>query len=472
MNHWIKGTLALLFVVAACSPDSTNPTGTFVPVCHIEGNKAAINQVQLTDLTEHKSHGDYVTTLAVDPLNTVGDGIHFKRVTDAVNAAREGRMTRGELATARCRVTIQVAPAILNGTAAESSDATLERFPIVIDVPDITLKGSFEMPLDAKGIATGVVSGVVTTFSPSPVLTVSADLVSEPIIIVNTHPQGSSGDGAIVDGFLFRTGRAATDTTVGGQGVLTLRARRLEIRNNRFEGGFTEALDLRASSALIEKNYLTGRGATCDICMAGPGDYTARYNRLNGPGGIPGIVAVPATLIGVPKMVEQYTLPASATVTSLIQNNEVRAHLAKPVGVGVRLGAVGIGAPNVVGTNKANVIGNILTGNTFGILVEAAFPVASGSLRGDIELSTEGNVISESCQNDLYVSFSRHTTGLGLTNQPYLKNTKYELNLGSDIPWDKAWYAHPAGFGNSLLMDGVGIPNAIHHSYDAAKPCS
>ncbi len=441
-------------------------------VCHVSGGTGTIMEIQLTDLPEHKSHGDYATTLVVDRLSTVGDSIHFTRVTDAVNVARDGRITRGELTKAACRITIQVAPGTFKGSVAESPDPTFERYPIVIDVPDITLKGSMVMQVDAGGRATGAaLAGDVTTLTASPVLVVEPSLLSQPILIVNGHPEGARGDGAVIEGFLFQTGRIASDTTIGGQGVLSLRVTGLVVRGNRFEGNFSETLDLRATSAIVEKNYLTGRGNTCDICLAGPGEYIARDNRLVGPGGIPGIVSVPATLIPVPSMVEQWTVPAAATVTATITNNEVRNHLARPVGVGIRLGALGIGASSLVGTSKITVTGNTLTNNTFGMLIEAAFP--GGPLRGDIDATITGNTISQSCQNNLYVSFTRHTTGLGLnSNQPYLRNTSYSLELGPELPWDNVWYANPTGFGNILSVGGTVMPSGTKHSYDATKICT
>lgn len=45
-------------------------------------------------------------------------------------------------------------------------------------------------------------------------------------------------------------------------------------------------------------------------------------------------------------------------------------------------------------------------------IVEAAFPVATGSLRSDIDLTLHGNALAAACQNNLLVSFRRHTTAL------------------------------------------------------------
>ncbi len=247
----------------------------------------------------------------------------------------------------------------------------------------------------------------------------------------------------------------------------------LVVRGNRFEGGFTESMDLRASSALVERNHLSDLGGTCDICLAAPGDYVARDNRILGKGGIPGVTVDPTNVLPVPDVVEQYTLPASVLTTAALTNNEVKGHLSKPVGVGLRVDAVGVGAPTVIGTTKVTITGNNLVGNTFGIIVHAAFPVAGTTRRGDIELTTSGNTISQSCQADFYVALTRHQNGFGLTS-PFpspLLNSTYKLTLGPDIDWNKAWYANPAGFGNTLIINGQSIPEGSRTAYDATRVC-
>jgi hypothetical protein len=108
-----------------------------------------------------------------------------------------------------------------------------------------------------------------------------------------------------------------------------------------------------------------------------------------------------------------------------------------------------------------------------GIILEAAFPVASKSLHGDLDVTARNNDIEQSCQNPLLVSFSRHTTGLGLTNQPYLRNSTYTMRFDNDTSLGvrNMWYAHPAGFGNTLIVNGVVVPNGTRQSYDATRVC-
>ena len=117
--------------------------------------------------------------------------------------------------------------------------------------------------------------------------------------------------------------------------------------------------------------------------------------------------------------------------------------------------------------------GNNLVGNTFGILIHGGFPVAGTMRRGDIEVTTSGNTISQSCQSDLLVTLSRHQVGLGLPSPfpSYLLSSTYKVALGPDISWDNAWFGHAAGFGNSLIVNGQEIPNGVRSAYDAARVC-
>ena len=475
----IAATVAVGVAVACSSDKVIAPSGPKVSVCHTEAAVSTIGEIFLSELPEHRRNGDYVARLEVSRTNVAGDSIHFTRITDALAVARAGRLARNESETAACRITIAVAPGSFTGSTAPSDDPAAERFPLVVDVPDISLIGALKMAVDAGGRATGgSQTADATTITANPALIISGGdnsrtAISEELFIVNAHPVGSKGNGAVIEGFVLQNGRAPDATVVGGQGVLSMRARNLVIRGNRFEGTFTEALDLRASSALVDRNYVTGRAASCDFCLGGPaGEFDVRNNRLNGPGGLPGIFTVPASVVPVPDIVEQYVLPTSALVTATITNNEVRGHLSKPVGVGIRIGAVGPFAP-IEGTSRITITGNSVINNTFGMIFEAAFPVAGSVLRGDLDIKTSGNTFSQSCQNDVFVSFTRHISGLGLVSPfpSFLKSSTYSITSAGDLPLDKAWFTNPAGYGNTLIVNGQTMPNVSNAAYDAARVC-
>ena len=442
-------------------------------VCHQPGEGGRILGIGLPALADHLRHGDYVSTLLVShDAVAAGDGVHFATVGAALAAAAASRAAAGELTAGACRITIHVEAGTYLGTVGTPS-GTLEHFPLVVDVPDITLRGALVMALDDDGRATGEsTTGEETVLAPVEPLPF-VNLLSTSIIDANAHPGGSAGNGLVVEGFVFQSGNPPLVAPGSGQAMLSVRATGLTIRGNRVEGGFTESFDLRAGSADVVQNHLSGTAGTCDVCLAGPGTYTAYGNRLLA-GGIPGIGATPTVSLPVPPGVEPYALPATAEVWAEIRNNEVRDHQRTPVGVGIRMDAVGVGAPNVHGVIHAVVQDNLLANNRFGIIVHGAFPVAGTDRRGDVELTLGGNVFQGTCQADLYVAFSRHTFGLGLpTNATHLQNSIFRLTLNGDVSWDDAWFYHPAGFANTLVVDGSEIANGTRHFYsDAGCPGS
>ena len=435
-------------------------------VCHKPDKGGQILRIGLPALAGHLAHGDYVSTLLVShDAGHAPDGAHFATIGAALASAAASRTAAGELVAGACRITILVSAGTYRGTVGTASGA-LEHFPLIVDVPDITLRGALVMALDEDGRATGEsTTGEETVLSPVEPLPF-VDLLSTPIIVANAHPGGSAGNGLVVEGFVFQSGHQPLVAPGGGQAVLSLRATGLTIRGNRVEGGFTESFDLRAGSGDVIENHLSGTAGTCDVCLAGPGTYSARGNRLLA-GGIPGIGATPIVSIPVPPGVEPYVLPATAEVWVDIRNNEVRDHQRTPVGVGIRMDAVGVGAPNVHGSVHAVVQDNLLVNNRFGMIVHGAFPVANTLRRGDVEMTLGGNAFQGTCQVNLYVAFSRHTFGLGLpTNATRLQNSTFRLTLNGDVSWDDAWFYHPAGFGNTLVVDGSEIPNGTRHFYD------
>jgi hypothetical protein len=466
-------------VLASCSPESPTSLGAGrssmdlassagqVALCHHPQSGGAILEVGAPALAAHLAHGDYLTTLIVShDAGQSDDGAHFARIGDALSAARAARLAHGELVSASCRITILVSADAYHGTTSAPASGSDEQFPLMVDVPDITLHGALAMVLDDAGRATGAgIDGVETTRAPSEPLPI-IDGNSTPLIVANAHPGGSGGSGLTVEGFVLKSGHAIGADS-GGQGVLSVRAESLTIRGNRFEGGFTESIDLRAGSASVVQNHLSGTAGTCDICLAGPGRYAANGNRLLA-GGIPGITVSGVVSITYPSGVEKIELPATAETWADVRNNEVRDHRRTPVGTGIRVDAVGVGAPNVHNTIHAVIQDNLLVNNQFGMIVHAGFALPGTDRRGDVDVTYGGNVIQQSCQAKLLVSLSRHTRALGMGMNPYLLNSTFSLSLGGDVSWSEVWFSHPAGFGNSLIVDGVEVANGGQQFYSAS----
>lgn len=475
----LASTSATIVALAACTDVPESLTGAKqlsasraadqmaekVSICHVAGDEPNILEIGGAALADHLAHGDYVATLRVDrTAEPTDDGIHYRRIGDALEAARAGRLARGELLSAACRITILISADTYPGSTSPASPAD-ERFPLIVDVPDITIRGALVMQADANGRAAGATPGPgETILSPTEPL---VGAVSPPLIIANAHPDGSAGHGLSVEGLVFRSGHAGIDAVAGGQGVLALRVHDLLVRGNRFEAGFTESIDLRATSGDVMQNQLGGTAGSCDMCLAGPGRYRAIGNTL-AAGGIPGITVSAMVGLPTPPGVEPLLLVPTAETWAEVRNNEVRDHLRTPVGVGLRVEAVGTMAPNVHNSIHAVFEDNRLVNNRFGIIVHGGFPTAGGLNQGDVDVSLHGNTIQQSCQAKLLVSFPRHQRTLGLNpSLPYMINSIFRLELGGDLSWDEAWFGHEAGFGNTLVVDGQGIANGSRQFYSA-----
>ena len=440
--------------------------------------------------------GDYYTTLLVDPATTEsGDGRHFTRITDAIAAARAGRIARNEKTSpqAACRVTISVSAGTYRGSFI--ADPNLELFPLVLDVPKVTLEGGLRMQLDARNRATGsaLVPAAVTTLQPTAPL--AGGTSPQAIVIVTDSSNGFHGDGindtrgddVTIRGFSFRSGHASGATTGGGLGIFALRAQNLVVSENRFEPLFGSALDFRASTATVEKNSVSNLDpGSCAVCVAGPGDYQVTGNLIVRSG----IVGVSVTAVGAhaslpaPPGVRPYQLPSSAAVSGTVENNLIRDQVQVPVGTAVRISAIGSGAATVPQQSTVGVFDNELVHNRFGMIFDGGFPPSNTNPSlptGNLAVTLGGNTFTGSCQSNLYVAFGRHTRGLTGTNTPaalrgYVKQSTYSINLGGDLPWSAAWYDHPAAdtlsgvtLNNALVVDGVAIPTGNRTAYTAAS---
>lgn len=465
--------LLAIGLAAACSRDTPtgvtiDPVGDHTPkidVCHHSGASANIVSVSVNSLPAHLAHGDYVTTLYVSHASdSPVDDWHFRRIGDALKAVRAVRVAGNELVNAACRITVMVSDGVYEGTVTGDSSGDIEQFPLIVDVPDVSLHGVFEMELDSDGRATGDTDpyGGETTLQPmEPLPTIGGAPI--PIILANAHPDGSAGNGLTVEGFVFHSGHDP-DMDFGGQAVLSLRATGLVFRGNRFEGGFDQTLDLRAGDAEVQGNSFWGT-ADCDICLSGPGNFTATDNRVRA-GGIAGIILSGAVNLPVPPGIEPFESPATAETRFSVSNNEVDDHTMVPVGTGIRVDAVGVGAPNVYNTIHADVLENQLTNDRFGVIVHAGFPVAGTALRSDVDVTLYGNHSLRTCEASLLVSFSRHQAALGLKTLPALVNSTFRVVLAGDQSWNDAWYSNPAGLGNTLIVDGTTIPSGTRQFYD------
>jgi len=477
--------------IAACYADSPTPTGiTSLPgaissavsessmdICHLTGSGGSVKSVSLSQWPSHRNHGDYALQWQVDPHAAVtGDGIHFARITDAVSAADSTRRKNSEKSSGACRITISVAAGDYMGSF-DVTSSTLERFPIFMGVPDVTLRGALAMPNDDNHRASGAGTVGASIIKPDRGLT-----ATETMVVIADDTSGYKGNGVAVENFRFRSGYDTLGTVNGGLGIGALRVRDVLIRGNHFERTLQTAIDLRASRALIENNYANFFGTTCGICLAGPGSYDVNNNRLV-EGKFVGLFAAPVIVLPNFPMgthssivVAPYVAPAVAADTASINNNDISNQRHHPMGFGIGIRLVTFtasGTSGVTQSGKIRLSRNTLSNNSFAVSIDAntvlngASPVAPGN----IDVTFTKNDIGPSCRNNLIVSFSRFSHTIAGTAHPYLKNSTYDLSLGGDTSWSDAWYDNPFGLGNTLRVDGVVQPNGTQASPGDTPSC-
>jgi hypothetical protein len=205
--------------------------------------------------------------------------------------------------------------------------------------------------------------------------------------------------------------------------------------------------------------------------MFGPGDYSVIANRQVGLStGRLGVLIFPTIFTAVPPNVEQLVLPAAAVVTATVTNNELRNHQEVPFGIGVRVAAIGPGAPDVAGMASVVAEGNDLSDNRWGFVVEGGFVVANTTQRGSVNVTLKGNTLARSCQAGLLVALNSQGNAIAASPGPTVKNSSFTINLGQDITWADTWYSHPTGSGSMLMVDGNTIESGKRVPYDA-KGC-
>ena len=438
-------------------------TDTKLDVCHLSGSDGQVINVSTSAWKAHREHGDYALNWQVNQQGATGDGINFTGISDALSAADSTRRAHGDQASATCRITVNVAAGDYVGSL-HVTGSSLERLPLFIGVPDITLRGASVMQVDPDSRATGVSDAGATTLSPDRGLT-----TTEALIVVADDESGYQGNGVVIEGFRFTSGLDPLGTVNGGIGIGALRVRDLTIRGNHFDPTMQSALDFRASSAVIESNFAKRLGAPCSFCLSGPGRYDLTGNRLI-DGGFVGIFIAPVAVranwpMGTNSpstVVLPYDVPAVAGVVAFIVNNEVRDYRREPKGNGMSLRLVSFikEASSIAQSSQVTLRQNTLYHNNFAMIVDANTPSVSPSQAGDVTLTLEGNAIGPSCRNNVLVSFTRFSRSIGVppSAESFLSNSTYRLTLNGDASWSNAWYDNSGGAGNTLVVDGLGIP--------------
>jgi hypothetical protein len=429
----------------------------------------------------------FADSLFVDAVRGTlsGTGSHqspFRTVTQALDRARSLRFGLDGTEPSSAEIVIHVAPGTyrVSFSAADfdptssTYDATLERGPILINVPMVTLVGSTVMGasdgwpsgsadpasdtrITAAGTA-GTVILITSTISPAGKLMAGNDVTVEGLVIDSTAALGCVA--SRVQNFLIQ-GNVVLETT--GSAFRSLFSSGAYI-GNFADGDATGTQNVGGNADHPSKVLLSGnRFVRCvngGIFVGGnapdPSDPVT-YFLTGGLGANVG-----------------YTLPPSEAADGIeveVVGNDLSEHTATVnFSFGLRIGSyVNFLHPQQPPTSiVAHVRDNRLVGNRFGVTCDAGFPWQSQAgapitytYRATIDGDFADNEISGSIEAPVFFSMTRNTATLrpkqrvpapGFTSFKYLRDSTFE------IEWpglEAYWWDNPATDKLYQYIDGV-----------------
>ncbi len=394
--------------------------------------------------------------------NSGGDGSKhapFRRITDAVNTARAVWQ-----ADNTAKIEIRVEPGTYVGRYS-NTDPALENLPIILDIPNLRLKGSTSMLTDEGGLPTGVIeTGKNSLLIAQPSLAANQSL----LILTSTSPV-LTGQGIEVSKLSFNLGNLAT-LSPNSSGISLRRVQDFTIRNNFVTGSVLGGIEMRASSGEIQGNYITSVG--CGICLvagnaAAPANVIVRGNRSvnNQTAGV--------ILNGGSDFNGEILDKLSATV----EENDLSNNNANSLVAGFRVLVARHDPPSqgTSGSVTATVSNNRISNNTFGFSIAAGFPfrTLAGSPdprlhNGMLNLSFEDNEVAGNLEAPAIITFTQLSATLApaqLNQWKYLEHSTFNLT-DPNGELNGYWFDHPATdpidgrtLQNILSINGTVIPN-------------
>ncbi len=392
--------------------------------------------------------------------NPGGDGSKqapFRRITDAVN------YVRGFPLGGRFEILVEPGTYV---SRYSNTDPSLEDLPIVLDYPNLKLKGSTSMLADENGLPTGEIEpGKNSLLIAQPALATDQNLIS----ITQTNP-GLSGQGVEVSKLTLDAGKAPTAPL--GTGIFVKLVQDFVIRDNYVTGGAFQGIQTTASSGKIQGNYFSRVG--CGACiLAGsttsPANVIFSGNRSNNNffGGV---------------LLDGAGISDSAfdRLSAVVDGNDLSDSKANPAvgqGFGVRVMVLRHDPPNPgdSGNVTAIISNNRIRNNRLGFSIDAGFPYRtfgghpdSRLHNGTLKLSLVNNEIADSLIAAALISFTRNSATLTpsqLSQWKYLEHSTFDIT-DSDGELTGYWLDHPVFdprdgrlLQNILRINGVEIPN-------------
>jgi hypothetical protein len=430
-----------------------------------------------------------------------------QRITDALDRARALR------AATDAPIIVRVSPGTYVGSY-RTTGPTIEALPLILNIPNLVLRGSTELVVDGNGLPTGAIASGATILTHPPVETLrfDADLiyigaagtkVTQPDGTVVPDPATvTRGDCVFVEGFSL--------SHAGGNAVEADRVQNFAVSRNIQQGGVAMGLAggvvTRGASGVIEGNFLT-QDTGGVFALGGnanfPADVLVVGNRMiqdgNGiiakgsPWGIQPVGAPANPLAGVPFADVFEMLSIEISGNDLSENAGSKPPLASQ---GIKIGVVFDHAyppsakspctdPRVVirGDVDAFVHDNRIAQNDIGVVVDGDYPyrtfnhVADCRLfEGRIDVTFKDNDVTGNLRTPLALTFTRNIAATdrtrldpkkSATSFQYVQNSVFSVS-DPDAFFAGGWLDHPLTdpidgrtLHNRFFLNGDEVPAPI-----------
>jgi hypothetical protein len=393
-------------------------------------------------------------------------GNPFQTITQALNKARVDRGIKQE------PIIILVAPGNYFGTYTRPVPRKLEALPLLLDIPNLLLRGATTLTLDSQGVPSGIVKGTSTSLRASPALSDSNQFL---LLIGPTSSTGLPVSRVTVAALILDGGSAAPE--LDGAGVGVDRAQGFEILGNVMRGAFFGVV-ARASTGVIGENLMTP--LTIGSNLEG-GNQTSRASYVftqnsavrNSLGGVilfgdGQLNRWDPNLLEIPSGTTFDTSFASVSGNDLSQNSDPH------ISFGMRC-SQHVFSPDLAATPTSqltlSVTGNRISKNSFGIIVDAGpiFRFFGHPFESTLEGTFQNNNIDQNTRSPALITFTDISAALAqkkklspevLTLQ-YLQNSTFRL-LDSDGELNGFWFDNPSTdpldgrtLNNILTINGV-----------------
>ena len=419
-----------------------------------------------------------------------GDGsarAPYLRITDGLERARRDR--QGGLGET---ITIHVAPGTYSGSyssARLNREPGLELLPILINVPNLTLRGATKLLQDVSELPTGAQPGTETVITTDEV--VSSPNFTASLILIAPTTDGGSGDGVTVSGFILdpqATVNLPRDGVPELQSIWLDRVAHFEVRQNIvMRSG--DGVRSRMSSGTVSGNLFVGNGFAGAYLSGGNGAYPANVRIIGNRGfnNVRGGAMLGAFGNTIPLDLGANTLQSPAVIltvdpaswpsllTATVNDNDFSGNVV----YGLRCGAYPPDnyyklKANLTARLEANVSGNLFNGNqNYGLVLDASFPPPrsdKNAVSARFDLVLQNNALTGNGRATALFTFERFTVSLGtdsLKDFKYLSGSLYNLNdtEGETLGFD---YDNPlmdpfdgTVLNNSLIINGTVMPSGI-----------